>query len=72
LAKSTVQAGAAEIHNANGRARRIRLFETVSSHLQRIGEPSDGHAKGVRFARIVQSDAGVTWIAHHPRCWDYK
>jgi hypothetical protein len=51
LAAAMVAAGSAVITNANGKVKSVRLVETASTHLQRIGEPGEGRSTGVRFTR---------------------
>jgi hypothetical protein len=71
LARRMCAAGHAEIHNSNGKIKSIRLIQAASTHLVRIGEPSDGW-RGVKFTRVVKTDSGVSWIEFHPRSWDYE
>jgi hypothetical protein len=40
LSRAMVNAGAAEIHNANGKVKSIRLVTAAASHAQRIGKPT--------------------------------
>jgi hypothetical protein len=65
LAASMVAAGHAEVHNANGKIKSIRLV-TAATQALLTGPPSEPRY-GTRFTRIVKSDAGVSWIEHHPR-----
>jgi hypothetical protein len=63
-----VGAGQREIHNADGKARSLRLIETAQRHAQRIDEPTPLTAASyaTRFVRKVQTEAG-TYYEHHPR-----
>ncbi len=73
LARAMVEGGSAEVAASNGRVRSVKLIETASTHLVRIGEPGEGRASGVRFTRWVRLDAsGTRVVEHHPRCRDYE
>jgi hypothetical protein len=73
LARAMVDARSAEIGNANGKVKAIRLIATASSYAQIIGPPGDGRATGVRFTRWVRLEESATrFIEHHPRSWDYE
>jgi hypothetical protein len=61
LARAMVAAGTAEIHNANGKAKSIRLVETAATHLVRIGEPSDGWLAPRFSVREKLDNGGVVW-----------
>jgi hypothetical protein len=72
-AASMVANGSAAIHNQNGKVKSVKLVETACTHLERIGEPGEGRATGVKFTRRVRSDdLAVTWCEHHPRARDYE
>jgi hypothetical protein len=42
LARAMVAAGSAEVANANGKVKSIRLIATASSHAHLIGPPTGG------------------------------
>jgi hypothetical protein len=67
LAKSMVTAGSAEISNANGKIKAVKLTMPASGFAQRIG-PAQGRAVGVRFTRLVhlEESASRVW-EFHPR-----
>ena len=70
LAKAMVNAGAAEIHNANGKVKSIRLVESAATHACRIGDATAPTGPpACRFTRWVRLEASATRvIEHHPRC----
>jgi hypothetical protein len=49
LARAMVAAGSAEIENANGKVKSVRLIQTAASHAHRIGEPTPGWHPGTRM-----------------------
>jgi hypothetical protein len=64
-----ISAETAEISNANGKVRSIRLVKTATAHAARIGEATTPTGPpSVRFARRVRSDDhALVWWEHHPR-----
>jgi hypothetical protein len=60
-----VRAGAAEIHDANGKVRSVRLIE--SAHTRLIGPPSDGWLAPGFSVREKLDNGGVVW-KHLVRC----
>jgi hypothetical protein len=73
LARAMVAAGAAEVHNANGKVKSIRLLASATSCAQLIGPPGEGRAAGVRFTfRKMLPESGSRIWQHHPRCRDYE
>jgi hypothetical protein len=67
LAATMVQAGAAEVHNANGRVKSIMLVTTAAS-LVRIGEATAPTGPpAVRFTRKAKLDLPAIIWEHHPR-----
>jgi hypothetical protein len=69
LAKAMVEAGAAEIHNANGKVKVVRLIAAASSHARRIGEPTPGW-KSSPFIVREKLECGMTVWRFHPRSFD--
>src|SRR5688572_16958360 len=67
LAKAMVDAGTASIWNQNGKVKSIRLIGSAATSAERIGEPDNRLPFNTRFTRIVKTEAGVSWIEHHPR-----
>jgi hypothetical protein len=73
MAKAMVDAGHAEIANANGKVRSIRLITATSSHARRIGPPTATTGpETVRFTRKAKLDFPAVLWEHHPRCWHYR
>jgi hypothetical protein len=70
MAKSMVGAGTAEVHNANGRVRSIRLIATATSFARMVGPPSDGWL-APRFCVRERLDGGYVVWRHHARCTEY-
>jgi hypothetical protein len=69
MARAMVTGGAAEVANANGKVKSVRLVATATSFAQMIGSPSDGRATGVRFTRWMRLEESATLIIeHHPPC----
>jgi hypothetical protein len=70
LARALVAAGYAEIHNANGKVKAIRLLTAATTHACRIGDASvpmgPPACRFTRWVRLEQSATRV--IEHHPRC----
>jgi hypothetical protein len=63
-----VRAGAAEVHNSNGKVKAVKLTRPAS-HFSIIGPPGEGGVFGVRFTRReVLEESGTGVWAHHPRC----
>jgi hypothetical protein len=67
LARSMVQAGTAEIHNANGKVRSVRLIATASTFAQRIGEVTPASWKSPPFAVRERLECGGVIWRHHAR-----
>jgi hypothetical protein len=70
MARAMVAAGAAEIHNANGKVKAIWVVESASTHLCRIGDTTvPTRPPACRFTRWQRLDDSATRvIEHHPRC----
>jgi hypothetical protein len=66
-----VATGAAEVHNANGKVKSVRLVTAASSHAQMIGPPSDGRGTPPFSVRERLDCGGIVW-RHHARCRDYE
>jgi hypothetical protein len=64
-----VQAGAAAIHNANGKVLSIKLVQSASSHAHMIG-PATGDWRRPRFVVREKLDGGLVLWRHHGRATD--
>lgn len=62
-----VAAGAAEIHNSNGKVKSVRLIAAASTQAQLIGPPSTGWQSSPFSVREELDSGHVVW-RHHPRC----
>jgi hypothetical protein len=69
LASATVAGSAAEVHNANGKVKAIRLVTPANTHGRLIGPPSEP-GFGVRFTRREMLDESGTRSGRitHARC----
>ncbi len=67
LAKAMIAAGAATVEHGNGRIRAIKLVESASTHLHRIGGPSTDTWHSPPFATREKLDNGFVVWKHHPR-----
>jgi hypothetical protein len=67
LARAMVNAGAAEVSNANGKVKAIRLVECARTHARLIGPPTDG-SKPPPFSVREKLDGGHVVWRHHARC----
>ncbi len=68
MAKAMVDAGAAAIHNSNGKVKSVALLPTA--HLIRIGEPTVGWLATPPFSVRERLDCGGIVWKHHRRCFD--
>jgi hypothetical protein len=71
LARAMVAAGAAEVHNSNGKVKSIRLVACASSHARLIGPPSDGWHSPPFVTREKLDGGGIAW-RHHRHAWITK
>jgi hypothetical protein len=67
LAASMVSSGHAAIARQNGRVKAVKLLTTATTHLHRIGEPSDGWMTPPFTRRVRSDDHRLVWWEHHPR-----
>jgi hypothetical protein len=71
MGQAMVAAGHAEVHNANGKVKSVRLVTAASTHAQIIFPPSTGWPSP-RFSLKEKLDGGGIVWKHHPRCRDYE
>lgn len=71
LASALVDGGTASPGPVVGRRiRTVLLARSAAACAERIGEPGDGRATGVRFYRWTHLEAsGTRIVEHHPRCF---
>jgi hypothetical protein len=70
LASALVDGGTARSGSSSGRIRTVLLERSAAACAERIGEPGDGRATGVRFYRWAHLEAsGTRIVEHHPRCF---